>query len=163
MADAPPDRVVITGTDAFGAKVAELLLAAEYSIALLSHGLARRFYARDDVTDALLKFALRDERMQVRIIVADARIATANGNPFLEAARRLPSRIKLRELTPEMRDADGPEILIADRKAMLELPDPSRLEAVFYPHATQRVLERLKYFEAAWNESEPGVELSGMR
>jgi hypothetical protein len=158
-----PDREIISGADAFGAKAASVIAAAEHTIALLSVNLARRLYAREDLTDALAKFALRDERVQVRILVADARGATAGGNPFLEAARKLPSRIKLRELTPEKRESEGPEILIADRTAMLELPDASRLDATFYPHATQRTVEKMKAFDAAWEEAEAVVELSGMR
>jgi hypothetical protein len=157
------DREAVAGAGAFAAKVAEMLGSAEHSVSLLSLNLSRRLYAHEKVTDALTRFALRDERVQIRIVVADARGATAGGNPFLEVARRLPSRIKLRELTPEKRETEGPEILIVDGARMLELPDPTRLDAVFYPHATQRVLERVKYFDAAWDESEPGIELSGMR
>jgi len=158
-----PDREIVSGADAFGAKAASVIAAAEHTIALLSLNLARRLYARDDVADALIKFALRDERQQVRIIVADARGATANGNPFLDAARKLPSRIKLRELTPEKREREGAEILIADRKAVLELPDATRLDAYFYAQPTQRVVELVKMFDDAWEQSEAVVELSGMK
>jgi hypothetical protein len=158
-----PDREIVVGADAFGAKAASIIAAGEHTIALLSLHLARRLYGREDVTEALTKFALRDERVQVRIIVADARAATAGGNAFLEVARRLPSRIKLRELTPERRESEGPEILIVDGHTMLELPDPQRLEAFYYPHATQRVMERMKYIDASWDESEGVIELSGMK
>jgi hypothetical protein len=156
------DREVIEGAAGFSAKASELIGGALVSVAVLSLGLKRDLYARETVTDALKKFALA-ERTRVRILVADARAATASGNPFLDLARRLPSRIQMRELTPEKREADGPEIIIADGRRMLELPEQGRFEAYYYGHAAKRVLEKLKDYETLWDESEPVVELSGMR
>ena len=40
---------------------------------------------------------------------------------------------------------------------------PQRLEAFYYPQATQRVMERKKYFDASWEESEAVIELAGMK
>ncbi len=158
-----PDREIVTGTDAFGTTLATLLSGAEMSVAVFSLGLNRQLYAREDVVDALRKFALHSERSQVRVLVADARAATSSGNPFLELARRLPSRIQLRELTPEKRETDGPEIVIVDRRRMLELPQQKRLEAYYYPHPAPLVLEKVKDYDAFWDESEPVLELSGLR
>jgi urease accessory protein UreF len=158
-----PEREIVAGADAFGKALAMLLSGAELSVAVFSLGLNRQLYAREDVIDALRTFALRNERAQVRVLVADARAATTGGNPFLELARRLPSRIQMRELTPEKREADGPEIVIVDRRRMLELPQQKRLEAYHYPHAAPRVLEKVKEIDALWDESEPVLELSGLR
>lgn len=158
-----PEREIVTGSEAFGTMLAQVLASAELSVAVFSLGLNRQLYAREDVVDALKRFALRNEHAKVRVLVADARAATGRGNPFLELARKLPSRIQLRELTPEKRETDGPEIIIADRRRMLELPEQKRLDAYYYPHATQRVLEKVKDYDAFWDESEPVLELSGLR
>jgi hypothetical protein len=161
MADAI-DPELIPDRDALGAKIAEVIAGAEVSVALLSLGLSRRLYAREDVISAMSQ-AARKDRMRMRVLVADARAATAGGNAFVELARRLPSRVQMRELTPEKRESDGPELLIVDSRRMIELGNQARLEAVHYPHAAPRVAEKIKEFDALWDESEPVLELSGMR
>jgi hypothetical protein len=161
--DREQDRELIEGTDAFGAKLGQLIAGTSATLFVLSLRLDRRWYAREDVVDALKQFALRSERSHARVLVADARGATSTSNPFLELARRLPSRVQMRELTPEKREQDGPEIIIADRSRMLELGDQRRLGGYFYPSASPRMLEKMKDLDAFWDESEPVLELSGMK
>jgi hypothetical protein len=161
--DREQDRELIEGTDAFGTKLGELIAGTSATLFVLSLRLDRKWYAREDVVDALKQFALRSERSNARVLVADARGATSNSNPFLDLARRLPSRVQMRELTPEKREQDGPEIIIADRTRMLELGDQRRLSASFYPSASPRMLEKMKDLDAYWDESEPVLELSGMK
>jgi len=157
------EREVVEGSAAFAAKLAEMLSGAEFNVAVLSLGLNRDLYAREDVVDALKRFVLSSDRVQVRVLVADARAATGNGNAFLELARKLPSRIKMREMTPEKRETEGPEIIIVDGRRMLERTEQRMLQAHFYPHPVDRVQQKLKDYDALWDESEPVIELSGMR
>jgi hypothetical protein len=163
MAEEKREPEIVSGREAFGGKLAELIAGAQMELALLSLRLAQGLYSRMDVLDAVRQFALRSERSRLRILVADARAATAGGNPFLEFARRLPSRVQMRELTPEKREIDGPERLIADRRRMLDLPGQERLESMYYPEPATRVVELSKDFDALWDESEPVIELTGMQ
>jgi hypothetical protein len=163
MAEPAAEPEIVSGREAFAGKLAEMMAQAQSELALLSLQLGRRIYARTEVLEALQQFALRSPRSRLRVLVADARGATTGGNLFLEFARKLPSRIHLRELTPERRETEGPERLIADGRSLLDLPGQERLEATYYPHAAPRVIERIKEFEMLWDEAEPVLELSGMR
>ena len=151
----------ISGRAAFSDKLAELISGAQMELALMSLHLSRRIYTQANVLEALKTFALRSERSRLRVLVADARAATADGNSFLDMARKLPSRIQLRELTPERRETEGPERLIVDTHGLLELPAQDRLDALYYAKAPLRVREQIKEFDARWEESEPVLELRG--
>lgn len=151
----------ISGRAAFSDKLAELISGAQTELALLSLHLSRRIYTQLNVLEAMKTFALRSERSRLRVLVADARTATADGNSFLDMARKLPSRIQLRELTPERRETEGPERLLVDAHGLLELPAQDRLDAIYYAKAPLRLREQIRDFNVMWEEAEPVLELRG--
>lgn len=114
--------------------------------------------ADSDVCDAIKALAISSERVDIRILVDDPDNALRDGHRLIHLARRLPSRLQLRQTQKDDRD-DKTCHVIADGTGLFEAkgwPRPARihLSAHRLPHAPRLARD----FQTIWERagSNPG-------
>lgn len=156
---APEGAEILSGREALADKLVEVIAAARGQLALLSQKLDRRLYARAELIDALTRFVLQHERCRLRVLIVDVRGASADGNSFLDWARRLPSRVELRELPTEEATQHRYERLIADGRQIVQRDHADMLEAVYLASAPRLAVDLVKDFNALWEQAQASAEL----
>lgn len=163
LSDAPLHRpedggVLVTGLLAYTQSVLALVTRAHLQLRLLSQDLERRIWSDPAIVELLRSFALRSERAELRILLNHPQVTAQRGHRLVELARRLPSRIAIREL-PEERRSLAEEILIADEYALLYKRRADELDAQWYAHAPLEARRQRRRFDQYWDESSPAREL----
>ena len=93
----------------------------------------------------------------VRILVSDWRPMVQRGHRLLALARRLPSSVRLQQLT-EHPDWKGETLLIRDRSGLLWQPGESDKSGFWQPDSAAEVRPYLDRFEELWRHSATHVE-----
>lgn len=158
----PEGAEIISGREALAAKLVGIAGTARNQMALVSQRLDRALYARAELIDAMTRFILRHERCRLRALIVDVRAASADGNIFLEWARRLPSRVELRQLPPELAGQHRYERLIADREQVLQRDHADLLESAYLASAPRVAVDLVKDFDALWEQSQASAELRAL-
>lgn len=118
-----------------------------------------RLTADPEVLDALKALALSSPRADLRVLFDDADGAVKSGHRLVHLARRLPSRLALRQTQPD--DADPNQCFaIADRTGLFEAagwPRPERL--VLCAHAVPRGPRLADAFAEIWERGRGNLEL----
>ena len=154
----PNEPQVLEGSVAFAAKAAEILAAARSEVWLFSEALDRRVYASEEFAEAVKAFLLRTERARLRLLLNQPQAALRQAPRLIELARRLTSRVEIRESPEEKRQSLRGEWLIADRHLLLERHAADALQSQYWPQAPGRTHQRAQAFEELWGESEPAQE-----
>lgn len=118
-----------------------------------------RLTADPEVLDAIKQLALSSPHADVRVLFDDADGAVKSGHRLVHLARRLPSRILLRQTQPD--DADpGLCFAVADRSGLFEAagwPRPERLDLC--AHALPRAPRLADAFSTTWERARGNLEL----
>ncbi|WP_051277859.1 hypothetical protein [Solimonas flava] len=157
-----PDAEILHGTAAYASATLKLITRAHLQLRVFSQELDRRVWSDPGVVELLRSFALRSPHAELRVLLNHPKAAAQRGHRLVELARRLPSRIQLRELAEERRGL-GEEYAIADEYALLHKRRHDDLEAYWYAHAPLEARRRRHQFDQLWEESPPARELAELR
>lgn len=153
---------LVEGAAAFIAKAAAMAGGASKDLRLFSDALDGRLWGGNDIADAFRGFLLRSEYSRLRILVNNVQSALHNSPRLVELARRLTSRVELRQPPEERRQNYRGELLIADRSAMLERREPAALGAKFLSQEPSETQVQISSFDELWDQSEPSEEMRSL-
>lgn len=155
----PPDSFEggVTYPQPFADYAVALAHSARRSLCLLSPALDHRVFDRQPLVDALSALARDSRQSEVRILVSDWRPMVQRGHRLLTLARRLPSSVRLQQLT-EHPDWKGETLLIRDRSGLLWQPGDGDKRGIWQPDSAAQVRPYLDLFEELWRHSAPHVE-----
>ena len=108
--------------------------------------------------DAVTALATRSRFVQVRVLVQNSEKAVKYGHRLIELSRRLSSFIQLRRPHADYQDYNE-AFLIADGVGLLHRALAHRYEATVDFKAPLQARLLLKFFDEAWDKSEPDPEL----
>lgn len=119
--------------------------------------------AHSQVCDAIKALAISSERVDIRILYDDQEAAVREGHRLIHLARRLPSRIHLRQTQPDDRDAQACHA-IGDGTGLFDAqgwPRPARVHLCAHrlPHAPRLSRD----FQTLWERSSGSPELRELR
>lgn len=147
----------VTYPQPFADYAVALAQSARRSLCLLSPALDHRVFDRQPLVDALSQLARDSRQSEVRILVSDWRPMVQRGHRLLALARRLPSSVRLQQLT-EHPDWKGETLLIRDRSGLLWQPGESDKSGFWQPDSAAEVRPYLDRFEELWRHSATHVE-----
>jgi len=150
---------LLVGVDAHLDALLKLITRAHLQLRVLSQELDHRLWNDPGVVELLRGFALHSPRAELRILINRPRVAVQRCPRLVELARRLSSRIKVRELAEDRRHL-AEEFAIADEYAVLHKKRHDELETWWYPHAPLEARQQRRRFEAWWEEAVPARELA---
>jgi len=152
------DLESIDGNVAFAATARGLIDAAVREVDLMSYALEARVYADSAFYESLKTLALSSDRATVRLLVNQPRSALRNAPQLIDLARRLSSRISMRELDREDLDQRG-EWLIVDRRSLLVRRGPEQTEAEVLRDNPLSARDSVEHFQRLWDRASPSAEL----
>ena len=146
---------------------------ASEGLARLAHACKRRLWLRvpaldaltadDQVVDAIKALAIASERSDVRVLFDDQQEAVRNGHRLIHLARRLPSRIQLRQTLQDDCDPQACHAL-GDNTGLFEAigwPRPSRIHLC--AHRLPRAPRLARDFQTLWERAGTSPELRELR
>lgn len=152
------EAVAVEGLDAYAAAALAAVRGAKREMLLLSLELEPRFYGEAGFVEAAKSFVLLSERAQLRVLLNRTDIAR-RGHALVALARRVPSRIEFRELSPERRRERDDELLIVDGRSLLLRRDPRALSGQWLADAPVEGKRARDSFLLLWEESSPAADL----
>jgi len=158
-ADAAPEAERLQGRAEFALAALSVARVAQHELLLLTYAFESALYGSESIVEAIKAFALAHERATLKVLINQPRLCVQGGHRLIELGRRLPSRIQFRELLEERTLTHRGELLIADRKAVLERNEPDALFARQTMNAPLLGKQRGADFDALWEESPPATEL----
>lgn len=153
---------LLQGSAAFAAKAIEMVSQAIVDVCILSDAMDPRLWGGSAFADALKSYLLQNDRARLRMLVNETPAAIHNVPHLIELVRRLTSRAEVRQPPDEHRQNYRGDLLIADRRQMLERHELGALEAKFWPRAPGVTQARAADFDEIWNESEPAQEFRSL-
>ncbi|NKF23089.1 hypothetical protein [Solimonas marina] len=157
-----PPATALYGHAEYTQTALKLITRTHLRLCLFSPELDRRVWGHPGLVELLRAFALRSAHAEIRILVhRPQRIAQAS-HRLVELARRLPSRIRIREVSEERRSFLE-EYVIGDELAVLRKRRHDDAEAQWYDHAPMEARRLRRRFDALWDESLPARELAELR
>lgn len=155
------DSEAAEGRSGFRDAAVRAVAQAQMQIALFSQSLDRDIYGTEEFIAPLTAFLLAHERAQLRVLLRHSAGAALAGHRLVELGRRLSSRIAFRSLSQE-RQLEY-ELLVVDESAVLLRETPQEVTARYWSHAPLLARERLRGFEALWQDATPSAESRSMR
>jgi hypothetical protein len=152
----------LTGRAEMAQHALGLVRKARLELVLLSYDLDPRLYGSEEFAEAVKDFLLSHERARLRGLVQSPKSAMRSSNRLVELARRLSSRIELRQL-PEDRGELREDQLICDARHFMRRRDPGDLEATFFDDAPLKARDLLKEFDELWQVSTVAREFSDLK
>jgi hypothetical protein len=157
---APPEAVV--GLASAVTVLADLVAAARNELAILSYRLEPALYGAESVVEAMRAFALRHERVRVRILVNQPDLAMRRAHRLVELARKLPSRFEFRELSEEQRGIVD-DCVIVDVAQVWRRESVDHFESRLFRNAPLEAQLQLRRFDPLWEQSPPAQALRELR
>ena len=157
----PPNRragckrvgdTAVQGLAAFADAALHVLTSAQRECALLSYELDPRLYGSEAFADAARQFVLAHERARLRVLINRSELAR-QGHRLVELARRVPSRVEIRQLLPERQRECRDDLLMADHHSLLHRREPQALEARLCLQSPLDVQPHRAEFQRWWDES----------
>lgn len=144
---------------AFIEHATEMLANTRREITVLSSDLEPEWLGASRVCDALRRFAVRNRRSQVRILVTDASSVVKNRHPWLELIRRM-SRIDCRVIKAEILDREPMKgsFLLSDRSGIVYRGSEAGYSGFAHYDDRATVSKQLEIFEQYWNYSDASAE-----
>ena len=134
-----------------------LCRSASRELCLLSPDLDHRVFDRQPLVDAISELARHSRQSGVRILVSDWRPMVQRGHRLLTLARRLPTSVRLQQLT-EHPDWKGQTLLLRDRSGILWQPGDSDKSGFWEPNSRAEASHHRDLFEELWRHSAPHIE-----
>jgi predicted GNAT family N-acyltransferase len=159
--DCPVPVAPVYQPEPFATLFLSLARSARRQLAILSPSLDPSQFEPPGVTEALTALCRQTREAEVRILVADGRALTARGSGLLALARRLPSKLFLREL-PEHPQWPGDSCVLRDRDGLLALPADPLSGGSYHPDDRPRVAQELDRFDTLWRQGQETAELRAL-
>jgi len=121
LSDSPDSARMLEGEPALAEAILELCERARREILILAQDLDPNLFDSIELSEALSRFARRNEQTKVRILVHDITRMVRDGHRLLNLSRRLPSSVSIRLVHPEMRDRSE-NMVLADRTGLVVQP-----------------------------------------
>lgn len=134
-----------------------LVRQARRAVRIFSHNLDAPLYATSDFTQAVSEFARRSPHTFVRILVRDPTPAIRQHHPLVDMIRVLSSHIEARRTAAEWIDEPF-AFLVADDHGLLYRPYGDRFEGIVDFAAGAGAVERRRWFDYVWEQSQPEPE-----
>ncbi|WP_052481038.1 DUF7931 domain-containing protein [Gilvimarinus agarilyticus] len=137
-----------------------LISRARRTLYILSHQLDPLVYNRDDVVNAVSRFARRARDSQVRILIRDTSDLLERGHQLARLHQRLPSKVHLRKLTIEPNNQQM-GFIAADRELLVYKSDDTQAAGVANFRAAQEVKTLADEYQRLWQHAvpEPGLQI----
>lgn len=141
-------------------RAAALRLAeqGERTLHLLTRNLDPVLYDNEPFIDAVRRLAIYSPRTKVYILLQDPTEVVMRGHRIVELARRISSHIFINRVCEDDQSRTD-SFLIVDQTGLLYRPHAGRYEGTVDFHAPGQARQLLKYFEDAWERSQPEPEL----
>lgn len=152
------EAVAVEGLEGFAATALAAVASAQRELLLLSLELDLRLYGSVEFVEAVKRFALSSERAELRLLLNRTELAR-RGHPLIALARRVPSRIQIRQLSHERRRDRLDELLIVDARHLLQRQDARELVSRWQAEAPAIAKRERDDFIQLWEESEPAADL----
>lgn len=152
------EAVAVEGLDGFAATALAAVGDARRELLLLSLELDPRLYGSAAFVEAVKRFALSSERAELRLLLNRTELAR-RGHPLIALARRLPSRIQIRQLSLERRRDRFDELLLVDARHVLQRQDARELVSRWQADAPALAKREREDYVQLWEESEPAADL----
>ena len=131
----------------------EVLAGARRSLRIFAPDLDQQLLNRDRVSELLVRLARHNPAARVRILIANASQAVADGHRLIYLARRLPSFVSIRVLPRDTRDVSA-SWLLADDHTLLWRPDFRQLRhAILHRNDPTRCGSLQRDFDKHWDQS----------
>ena len=131
----------------------EVLAGARRELRIFAPDLDQQLLNRERVSELLVRLARHNPAARVRILLADAGQAVAEGHRLIYLARRLPSLISIRVLPADIRDHQECWLL-ADGQTLLWRPDYRHLrQGILHRNDATRSAALLRLFDEHWEQS----------
>lgn len=147
----------LTGRESCQQVAIALVSQARRSLCLWSRDLERRVYDCPEFITAVRLLACRSRFSLVRLLVHDPKAVTQQGHRLLELARRLSSRIELRQVAADYQDYAA-SFLTVDEMGLILRPSAERYEGFFSFKAPVKAREQNHFFNEVWDKSQPHPE-----
>lgn len=121
LGDNPDATRMLEGEPALAEAILALCERARREILILAEDLNPSLFDSAELSDALSRFARRNEQTRVRILVHDVTRMVRDGHRLLTLSRRLPSSISIRVVHPDMQDRSE-NMVLADRTGLVVQP-----------------------------------------
>ena len=143
----------LDGLDDFKRATRTLLAQARREVYLLTPDFEPERFNNVDFVDALSAFARRSRYTDARILVGDPAIAVRWGHKVVALARRLPTRLRIRQLHED--DVDATEALIvADDIGLLRREGREGLKGSLVARAIPHAQRASNRFTEMWERSQ---------
>jgi hypothetical protein len=157
-ATSPGTTERVSGRDAMGDRLAQLVECARRELAILAPQLDPHWFNQSRVGTALARFLTTHPQNRARLLVEDAEQAVRDNDRVVSIARRLSDFLEIRRLGEQ--DLGCREMFaLADRVGVFHQGDTTRLEALFSANDVRAAATLKQRFNEAWERSEPVTEL----
>ncbi len=134
-ADDHPPRLITFVHESTCREALELILGnAKRSLDIMSNRLDNALFGTPTAVDIISRFARRAAVPRVRVLVEDVRAVAEGGHHLLELARRLPSKVEIRRMPPDVPEGMPRQFVIADGEGIWVVPEPDALTGFANPH-----------------------------
>lgn len=138
----------------------ELLAGAKRNLRIFCADLDTRLLNRERVRELMVRLARYNPSARVRILISDPATALQEGHRLIYLARRLPSFVSIRVISPESGSDDEESWLLVDDTALLWRPDFRQLRlGTLHRHDPQRSSALARRFDERWEQSRTDAAL----
>ncbi len=134
---------------------------ARRSVDIFTQTLPSGLYADTQLVDNLSRLARRDANAVIRIIVRDTRPLLSGSQPLVHLARRLPSKIEIRQYTEGAADPNYSYFCV-DRNALIAFSDetvPAGFARSQARAESRKLLEDFNYLWSHGSRSDPNLRI----
>lgn len=141
---------------------AVLLAQTRRQLYLLTPDLEPERFNTTGFAEAMARFARRSRHSDARILLADPAIAIRWGHKLVALSRRLPSRLRIRQLHDD--DRAPPEAwMVADNRALLRRDSLAVYEGMLSANAIPHAQRATQRFEEMWERSREIADFRELR
>lgn len=153
----PSGTIALSLREQHSAALAQMAAQATRTLDIFSYNLDATVFDTVAFIDAVKQLAIGSNNSRVRILIQEPRDLILRGHRIIELARRVSSRIHLhRAAMDDRKRADS--FFIADQTGLIRRAYPERYEGTADFNAAGEARSYLKFFEEAWERSEPEAE-----
>lgn len=125
---------------------------------IFSHDLDPRVYDNPELAQAVSELARRSKYSWVRVLVQDTATIVRDGHRLVEVARRLSSRVEIRQAHPDFAQVHR-AFVVVDGVGLILRPVGDRYDGTANFHAPMAAREEAHLFRRVWDRSAPAPDL----